>query len=189
MLPMRVFVAIPLPSELKAKLVILQQEFRQISMDATWVREAGFHVTLKFLGEVQPGRMPSIADAILETGQRYRPFSITLRGIGAFPNVSRPRVLWVGLEQGGGVLRGLQKELEENLALRDFPPDERPYNPHLTLARLKHVKQHREFLTCMSGHRDDEIGHFDVNCLELLESQLHSMGARYSVINATALVS
>jgi RNA 2',3'-cyclic 3'-phosphodiesterase len=186
---MRVFVAIPLPSELKAKLVALQQEFGYISMGATWVREAGFHVTLKFLGEVQPGCLQSIVDGMLETVQRYRPFPLTLRGVGAFPNESRPRVLWVGLEQGGGVLRGLQKELEENLASRGFPSDERPYNPHLTLARLKQVKQHREFLTCISRHRDDEIGHFEVTCLELLESQLHPKGARYSLINAAALVS
>jgi 2'-5' RNA ligase len=184
---MRVFVAIPLPTELKAKLVTLQQEFRQISLDATWVREAGFHVTLKFLGEVQSACIQSIAASITETARRYRPFPLTLRGVGVFPNESHPRVLWIGLEDGMGVLGPLQRELEGNLARQGYPYDGRPFNPHLTLARLKQVKHPREFRTCMNRHRDDEIGRFEVNHLELLESQLHPMGARYSLIKAAAL--
>jgi 2'-5' RNA ligase len=184
---MRVFVAIPLPSELKAKLATLQQEFRQSALHATWVREASFHVTLKFLGEIHPERLQAIVTSMRETAQRYRPFDVMLRGVGVFPNELRPRVLWVGLH--GGVLGQLQRELEEHLALQGYPADERPYHPHLTLARVKQVRQHRDFLTCINKYRDTEVGPFTVDCLELLESQLHPTGANYSVINAAALVS
>jgi RNA 2',3'-cyclic 3'-phosphodiesterase len=186
--PMRVFVAISLPTELKVKLVTLQQEFRQTSLDATWVKEAGFHVTLKFLGEIQTARIQSIAASMIETAQQYHPFRVMIKGVSIFPNELHPRVLWVGLEDEGGVLGRLQRGLEESLAQEGFPHEERSYNPHLTLARLKQIKHQTEFRTCMDRYRDAEIGHFEVNSLELLESQLHPLGARYSLIKAVALV-
>jgi 2'-5' RNA ligase len=185
---MRVFVAIPLPSELRSKLLAVQQEFRQIPMDATWVREDGFHVTLKFLGEVQAERLDDIVAAMLETIYRHRPFVVTLREVGVFPNESQPRVLWVGLRDEAGVLGHLQRDLEASLARKGFPYDVRSYNPHLTLARLKNLKYRSEFSRSLHRHRDHEIGHFEVNHLELLESRLHPTGARYSMINAVTLI-
>jgi RNA 2',3'-cyclic 3'-phosphodiesterase len=185
---MRVFVAIPLPSELRSKLLAVQQAFRQIPVDATWVREDGFHLTLKFLGEVQAERLDDIVAAMLETIRRYRPFVVTLREVGVFPNELHPRVLWVGLHDEAGVLGCLQRDLEESLARKGFPYDVRSYNPHLTLARLKNLKYQSEFSRALHRHRDHEIGQFEVNHLELLESRLHPTGARYSMINAVTLM-
>jgi 2'-5' RNA ligase len=184
---MRVFVAIPLPSELRSKLLAVQQEFRQIPLEATWVREDGFHVTLKFLGEVQAERVDDIVAAMLETVRKYRPFVVKLREVGVFPHESQPRVLWVGLRDQAGVLGHLQRNLEESLARKGFPHDVRSYNPHLTLARLKNLKYQSEFSRSLDRQRNHEVGQFEVNHLELLESRLHPTGARYSVINAVTL--
>jgi RNA 2',3'-cyclic 3'-phosphodiesterase len=184
---MRVFIAIPLPAELRAKLSSLQQEFRRLPLEATWVREAGFHVTLKFLGEVEPTQIPPIVACMIDTAHCYPPFELTLIGVGVFPHESRPRVLWVGIQDETGVLAQLQHALEERLTPIGYGAEDRPFTAHLTLARVKYVPRRGEFIACVYRHREVTLGHLQVDHLELLESQLHPGGARYSTIKAAYL--
>ncbi len=183
----RVFIAIPLPADLKAKLANLQQEFRFLPLEAAWVREAGFHITLKFLGEVEPTQIGPIIACMTETAQCCEPFSLTLGGVGVFPHEFNPRVLWVGIQDETGRLCQLQQELEARLTQLGFPPDERAFAPHLTLARLKRVSRRGEFLAQLKAHRQVVLGQLDVHRLELLESQLHPSGARYSTVKMVLL--
>ena len=106
---MRVFIAIPLPVDLKAKLVALQQEFRPLPLEAAWVREAGFHLTLKFLGDVDSTQIRPIVSCMTATVQHCHPFSLSLAGVGVFPHESSPRVLWVGVQDVTGDLRHMQQ--------------------------------------------------------------------------------
>jgi 2'-5' RNA ligase len=182
-----VFVAVPLPIELKTQLAALQGKFRPLSLEAAWVREAGFHLTLKFLGEADASQIGPIASCMTATAQRYHPFSVTLCGVGVFPHESSPRVLWVGIEDETGCLRQLQQTLESELARIGYLPDDRPFAPHLTLARLKRVSSRSEFLAVLTTHRQAVFGQLNVDHLELMESQLHPSGARYSTINAVYL--
>jgi RNA 2',3'-cyclic 3'-phosphodiesterase len=183
----RVFIAVPLPIELKAQLTALQGRFRPLPLEAAWVREAGFHLTLKFLGEVGRSTIGSIASCITATAQRYHSFSVTLCGVGVFPHESSPRVLWVGIEDETGCLRQLQHTLETELAQIGYPPDDRPFAPHLTLARLKRVPHRGELLAALTTHRQAVLGQLRVDHLELMESQLHPSGARYSTVSAVYL--
>jgi 2'-5' RNA ligase len=180
----RVFIAVPLPADLKAQLTAMQQEFRHLPLEAAWVREAGFHLTLKFLGEVDASQMGAIASCMTATAQRYHPFSLTLCDVGVFPDESRPRVLWVGIEDQTGRLRHIQQTLEAELAQIGFLPEDRPFAPHLTLARLKRVSRRGEFLAGLKTHRQDVLGQLNVDRIELIESQLHASGARYSTVKA-----
>lgn len=184
---MRVFIAIPLPADLKLKLSIVQQQFRAIPSEATWVREAGFHITLKFLGEIESARIAPITSCILDAVHRYEPFSLTFRGVGVFPHEYSPRVLWVGVEEKTGRLHLLQREIELRLTEIGLPQEDRAFAPHLTLARLKHVSQRAKFAECLKGHRETIFGYMDVHHVELLESQLHSAGARYSTVKVVPL--
>jgi RNA 2',3'-cyclic 3'-phosphodiesterase len=183
----RVFIAVPLPIELKAQLTALQGEFRPLPLEAAWVREAGFHLTLKFLGEVEASQMGPITSCMTSTAQRYHPFSVTLCRVGVFPHESSPRVLWVGIEDETGCLRQLQHTLETELAQIGYRPDDRPFAPHLTLARLKRVPRRGEFLAALTTHRQAALGQLNVDHLELMESQLHPSGARYSTANTVYL--
>jgi 2'-5' RNA ligase len=183
-LSVRVFIAVPLPVELKAKLVVLQQEFRRLPVEATWVHAAGFHITLKFLGEVDSAQIEPIVSCMTETAQRYHPFSLTLSGIGVFPRESSPRVLWVGIQDATGFLKQMQQMLEAQLARAGYPREERPFAPHLTLARLKHVSRRNEFLTGLNAHSKVVLGHLEVDHIELVKSQLSPSGARYSTVKA-----
>jgi RNA 2',3'-cyclic 3'-phosphodiesterase len=180
----RVFIAVPLPVALKVKLTALQEEFRRLPLDATWVRDAGFHLTLKFLGEVDASHIGSIASCMLATAQRYDSFSLTLCGVGVFPHESNPRVLWVGIEDETGLLTQLQQTLEAELVQIGYPPDDRPFAPHLTLARLKRVFRRGEFLAALKTHHRVVLGQLNIDHIELIESQLHPSGAHYSTVNA-----
>jgi RNA 2',3'-cyclic 3'-phosphodiesterase len=155
-----------------------------LPLEASWVREAGFHLTLKFLGEVDASHIGSIASGMLATAQRYDPFSLTLCGVGVFPHESNPRVLWVGIEDGKGLVTQLQQTLEAELVQIGYPPDDRPFAPHLTLARLKRVTRRGELLSALKTHHRIILGQLDVNHIELIESQLHPSGARYATVHA-----
>lgn len=164
---MRVFIAIPLPVDLTAKLVALQQEFRPLPLVAAWVREAGFHITLKFLGDVDSTQIGAIFSCMTATAQYYQPFVLSLSGVGVFPHASSPRVLWVGVQDVTGTLRHIQQMLEARLAQIGFPSEDRPFAPHLTLARLKRVPHRDEFLAALKAHREAVLGQLDVDHMAL----------------------
>jgi len=178
----RVFIAIPLPVGLKAKLVALQQEFRPLPLEAAWVREAGFHLTLKFLGDVDSTQIKPIVSCMTATVQHCHPFSLSLAGVGVFPHESSPRVLWVGVQDVTGDLRHMQQALDAHLMQVGFASENRPFAPHLTLARLKRILRRGDFLATLKRHRETVLGQLDVDHLELVESQLHPSGARYSIV-------
>lgn len=181
---MRVFIAIPLPVDLKAKLVALQQEFRSAGLEAAWVREAGFHLTLKFLGEVDSTQIASIISCMVATAQHCHPFSLSLAGVGVFPHESNPRVLWVGARDVTRDLQHLQRTLDARLMQVGFPAETRPFTPHLTLARVKRVIRRGELLATVKAHHETVLGQIDVDQMELIESQLNPTGARYSIVYA-----
>lgn len=184
---MRVFIAIPLPPDVKAHLVTVQQEFRPLPVQATWVRESGFHLTLTFLGEVAPKRIEAILSGMRETSREFHPFSLMVSGMGLFPHEARPRVLWVGIQDGTGQLAQLQQALETRLAQSGFPAEGRSFTPHLTVARLRSIPRGEDFIACVRRHREDSFGPIDAHRLELIESQLHPSGARYSTLKAIEL--
>jgi len=186
---MRLFIAIPLPLDLKANLSAVQQEFRRLSLQASWVRESGFHLTLKFLGEVEPQRIEAIVSCMVETSRMWAPFSVTVAGVGLFPPTSQPRILWAGIQDESQHLGQLQPTLDAHLASIGFPPENRLFSPHLTLARLKRIDRWEDFKACVARHAGDVFGRLDVGCLALLESQLHPAGARYSILTAVPLAS
>jgi len=180
----RVFIAVALPADLKAKLAALQQEFRLLPLEATWVREAGFHITLKFLGEVDSSRIGPIVTCMTTAAQHGHPLPLTVSGVGVFPHESSPRVLWVGVQDVTGLLRQVQQTLEAQLTPLGYPPEDRPFAPHLTLARVKRVSRRGEFLAGLKAHREAVLGQLEVDHIELIESQLHPSGARYSLVHA-----
>ncbi|MGH8059901.1 MAG: RNA 2',3'-cyclic phosphodiesterase, partial [Candidatus Entotheonellia bacterium] len=165
----------------------VQQEFRQLSVQASWVRESGFHLTLKFLGEVEPPRIERIVSCMVETSRMWAPFSVTVAGVGLFPQNPQPRILWAGIQDVSQHLGQLQQTMDFQLACIGFPRENRLFRPHLTLARLKRIDRWEEFKACVARHADDTLGRMDVGRLELLESQLHSTGAHYSTLSAVPL--
>jgi RNA 2',3'-cyclic 3'-phosphodiesterase len=183
----RAFIAVQLPVELKAKLSALQRQLRSLPAEIAWVSEAGIHLTLKFLGEVEEAQLGPVVSCLSEVAQRSQPFHLTVSGIGVFPHESAPRVLWVGIEDRTGLLVHLQHALASRLAQVGYRLDGHSYTPHLTLARLKRVSRRDEFQSLLKAHQQLEIGQLNVGEIELMESRLHASGARYSTVKAMPL--
>jgi 2'-5' RNA ligase len=187
----RCFIAIELPDEVKAGLRDIQARLRSGNQaPVKWVDPDGVHLTLKFLGSVDPAKIDPIAAAMKEAARGVSPFSLKVEGLGAFPNLRRVQVVWVGVSGEVDKLANLQQRLEENLAGLGFAPEKRRFTPHLTLARVRDQASlaEREGLgQLIAGTGFEAATGFPVAELSLMRSQLTREGAIYSRLSAAAL--
>lgn len=133
----RTFICIEVPNSLKERIDKLQQTLRQHDAKISWVKPSNIHLTLRFLGDVEALCLPAVGAAVERAALRSRPFEIEVGTTGCFPSVKRPRVFWVGLPAVPDALRDLHALIEKELAHEGFPPDDRRFSPHLTIARVR----------------------------------------------------
>ncbi|RME81264.1 MAG: RNA 2',3'-cyclic phosphodiesterase [Caldilineae bacterium] len=189
----RLFIAINLPADLLAGLQTLQQRLMRQLADAPlrWVRPEGIHLTLKFLGETDAGRVQEIVKALEKDVAASRPFELPVGGLGCFPNIRNPNVLWVGVADEEQRLRKLAAEVDRTLVGLGWPPERRPFSGHLTLARVRKQagrKERRilgEQISALSGA--EKLGVLPVYSVHLMRSQLHRDGAIYTALAEVAL--
>ncbi len=187
---LRLFIAIELPEELKRELAGLQARLRAPGDPVKWVEPAGIHLTLKFLGAVPAGRMPEINTAMSSAGEGVPPFRLALAGLGVFPSLRRVQVVWVGLKGDIETLNRLQQRLESSMAALGFPPENRPFTSHLTLARVREqaTPAERQQLAEIISRTTFEPGSsFEVDSFSLMRSQLTRQGAIYSRVSLVSL--
>lgn len=131
----RIFIAVPIPTDIKLALADWCDERREEFRFQRWVHREDYHITMQFLGDTSPDRVDEIGAAIKRVISGIRPFSIEARGCGTFGRPDQPRVLWAGVD---GEIRSLQ-QLQNNITQENrklgFIPEDRPYRPHITLAR------------------------------------------------------
>jgi len=141
----RLFVAVPLAENVRTVIRELMETVAGAPIDERahgqprWVSVEGLHLTLRFLGATPDDRQHDLAVALAATVQGAAPFRVVLSGGGAFPNPGRPRVLWIGIAEGAAELADLARRLETELKPLGWPPEGRPFAPHLTLARTDGV--------------------------------------------------
>jgi 2'-5' RNA ligase len=138
---MRLFVALELPPEACRAAGEVARELKATGADVKWVRPESLHLTLKFLGEVDPARLPEVKEALRRACAGAPALELGLAGAGAFPGPQRPQVVWLGLEGQTRELGELAGRVEEALAELGFPPEKRAFKPHLTLGRLRRKKR------------------------------------------------
>jgi 2'-5' RNA ligase len=187
----RSFIAIELPGELKQALTELQRKFRSTgSLPVKWVDPGNIHLTLKFLGDIYADNVGKINAALEEAVRSLTPFSIEVKGIGVFPNMNRIQVIWVGLYGETEKLGQLQKRIETSLESLGFPPENRPFTPHLTLARVRDYARPEErqrlgqFISTASFEGKYVI---NVTAVNLMRSELTREGPIYSKLGAATL--
>ncbi len=188
----RSFIAIDLPDGVKDALQEIGERLRRQMPGGSvrWSRVSGIHLTLKFLGNVDEGRLPEITAALTQIGQRHAPFSITVAGVGCFPNTNKPRVVWVGLEEERGDLKALQRDVDKILAPLGFDPEKRAYHPHLTLGRTRrgiHSGDQRRVGEIVASADVGALGRLCVESFRLIQSDLRPNGAVYTPLEIVAL--
>ncbi len=176
----RSFIAIEFPQVLRSKLESLQRELKRQEADVKWVRPEGIHLTLKFLGSISRDEIDRISNVLAGIVPRWSPFSMKIKGLGCFPSVRNPRVLWMGIQEGAGEVLSLQKAIEKASLEKNFPPEDRPFKPHLTLGRIRSPRRREALMASMETNRDIEIGSFFAQEVSLFQSELKPSGAVYT---------
>lgn len=180
---MRLFVAVDPPEEAKAAVEEVAAALRDRVPGARWTRPEGRHLTLAFLGNVDEDLVGAIGDAVAEAAGGAAPFEVRLaRGVGGFPDVRRPRVLWVGVAEGADALGGLAGRVAASLAPLGFEPQEREHHPHLTLARIPRPRP----VGALDDVRVPPLA-FRVGEVVLFRSQPQRGGARYTAMRRVSL--
>lgn len=187
----RSFIAIELPEALKQELSKLQGRLQQPRQSwIKWVDPQSIHLTLKFFGNINMGKIPPITKAMEAAAQGIPPFHLEVSGLGAFPNLKRVQVVWVGMGGETEVLRHLQRNLESHLTPLGFVPEKREFSAHLTLARLRHqaTPPERERLgQLIASTRFKTAPTIKVEAINLMKSQLTREGAIYSIVSSVRL--
>lgn len=149
---------------------------------ASWSRDANLHLTLKFLGEIPQTSVSNFSEAASRAVVGLTPFTICLEQTGVFPKHGRARVLWIGINDVTGRLAELHAHLENEAAQAGFEKDDRPFHPHLTVARLRQPLNARPLA---DAHQRTEFEPAEIAVSELLviRSELSSAGSKYTVIS------
>jgi RNA 2',3'-cyclic 3'-phosphodiesterase len=187
----RSFIAIELPSNIKAKLDELQKELKQSKLkQVKWASPSGIHLTLKFLGNIDAGDTEKITAAIKESCSGYKKFALELSELGVFPNYRRPRVIWLGVSGQIDILLKLQKQIDDKLGLIGFPREKRPFSPHITLGRVRDSitsYEQEQYGGVIQNNKYSERHIVTVASINLMKSQLQPAGAVYSEISSIKL--
>ena len=178
----RMFIAIELPLEVRARLEQHVKNLQKLSPDvrASWARAENLHLTLKFLGEIPMAKVEALSLAAGAAARASNRFDLVVGDCGAFPTQGQPRVLWIGVEDQSGKLARLHQALENECVQAGFAREMRPFHPHLTIARLRQPHGSRKL-----AQLHKQIGFlsefFAVSELVVIRSELSSEGSRYTV--------
>ncbi len=178
----RCFVAIEIPDRIQVILSEVQSEFRPRIKKASLTRLGNFHLTLKFLGDVEKRNITKINSTVEGIVENRKPFRIEIGGIGTFPNLYRPRVLWVGLTQGANETTTLANSINLEFGELGFSNDKR-FHPHLTLARIKESVNMTTDSELFKKFETVAGTLMDVNHLTLVGSELRPSGAVYTPLH------
>lgn len=134
---LRLFLALPLHEAFLPEVTQTVEILRSRIDGVKWTDPRQFHLTVHFFGDTPASRVGVIEQAMGRILSRFVPMNIRLTGLGGFPDLKRPRVIWLGVDEGTGALSELQKAVQEDVERLGLDPEARPFQPHATLGRLK----------------------------------------------------
>ena len=176
----RSFLAIELPETILKEIGQVEEDLRSSHADVRWVSPEKIHLTLKFFGNIDELRIEPIVKSTVGAIQTISPFLLGVKGIGAFPNAKSPRVIWIGLLDEKEVLVSFQRSLETELEKIGFEPENRPFQAHLTLGRVKSSRGREELVRLMEKYGEKAFGDFQVKSVILFRSDLRPTGPIYT---------
>ncbi len=179
---MRAFVAVRIPPDVQDALAQLPRQLDAARPDVKWVGAGQFHVTLKFLDDITPPQQLAVEASLRRLAASEPPFSIRLEGVGAFPSLASPRVLWVGIAEGQEPLRRLAAALEQTSLALQLRQDARPFSAHVTIGRVRSARRLRELADGLRACAWPPPPPWQARSVTLFRSELSTDGSRYTVL-------
>ncbi|MGC9471214.1 MAG: RNA 2',3'-cyclic phosphodiesterase [Bacteroidales bacterium] len=174
---MRTFIGVPLPAGREMRNLLREWAGFFARSSIKWADPAHWHLTLAFLGDTTPAQAENIGKELSARWGNLPAFSIRLRGLGLFGGLNRPRVIWIGVDDEEGMLQRLKVDADETASRYGFEPDERPFRPHLTLARPRLIREKNHLRELMEKYHDHDWGDVVVKEVIFFESRLRPEGA------------
>ena len=187
----RVFVAVGISAEAREQLIDAVEHIRQeIPQGIQWANPDGMHLTLKFLGNIPSARVEPLLECLEPAAAEAKPFPLHLASLGMFPNRRKPRVLWAGVDGDLDALSGLQQASEDAINALGYPPEQRPFRPHITLGRPRRSVSDAQLSrigAAVSGIAPPSPMGWQVEAVDVMQSELHPSGARYTILGSVPL--
>lgn len=184
---LRAFIAIKLPQNIIASIDQVQNNLKSYGLKLRWVRPENIHLTLKFLGDISKSEIEKVSQALFDTADKHPLITLMVKGLGVFPSIKRPRVIWVGISGQTDQLVRLQKDIDTKLKNIGFPKEKRPFKGHLTLARAKENINSKKIFDAIKQFGKFESETFVAKNIILFKSELKSTGAVYSTLRSAPL--
>jgi RNA 2',3'-cyclic 3'-phosphodiesterase len=190
----RVFAAVELPGEVRARMAVAARDLLAGVSAAKPVAEENLHVTVRFVGEVADAAVATLLDAVREAGATVPRTTAEARGFGAFPSSRRPRVVWAGIDDPRGALAAVEAAISDRLAVLGHAREDRPYSAHVTVARINVGARVRETKVgarnvgalrdrIAAAERDPPVfGAVPVTSVTVFRSELGRDGSRYTAL-------
>jgi RNA 2',3'-cyclic 3'-phosphodiesterase len=177
----RSFVSIDLEDEkILSQVESIMSSLSSLGGDLKPVERENIHLTLKFLGNVSASKLEEARSALAKV--TFPPFSLEIKGAGAFPNLKRMNVVWVGVGEGWSQVELIFEQTEKILHQLGFSRETRPFSPHITVARVKSGRKRDEIAAFLGHLTDESFGTFNVESVRLKQSVLSSSGPKYSTL-------
>ena len=183
----RTFIAVEIPDKIISSIAKVQEDIKTFGFKIRWVRPERIHLTLKFLGDIEAADTENVGRAVCEAATGVTPLSLQAKGLGVFPGIRRPRVVWAGITGQLETLRWLQETLDENLAGIGFPREKRPFKGHLTLGRIQKKIDPKTLIEALDKFGNFETEAFTADRVVLFKSELKASGAVYTKLMSTPL--
>lgn len=181
MMKIRTFLAVELDEPAREALREFQSALMASGLEARWVKPENIHLTIRFLGEIIPADIEKISASVRAVAEKVKPFRVTIRGAGAFPSLQRPRVVWAGLEDPSAALE-LEKLITAALRQIGFPPEDKEFHPHFTLARTRGGNRTAALEQFLRGGCSRPIADLFVDHVALIKSDLKPTGPTYTTL-------
>ena len=184
---MRIFIAVQLSNDVRAKLKEALERLRETGADMRCVKPENAHLTLRFLGKVTGSDAEKIKKAMEKALHGICVFKVSFGGAGAFPGTGAPRVVWTSIRKGEKELCRIRNLLEKTLSQAGIEKEDREYHPHLTLARVKSHRAGDKLASWIESNNDLDLGSMEVSRVTLMESTLTRDGPEYRPLAIVSL--
>ena len=184
---LRAFVALKLPDNLISSIKRIQNDLKLYRFSVRWIRPEKMHLTLKFLGEITESDINDIGVAMNDCAVSYAPLSLSAKGIGIFPGIARPRIIWAGISGEASRLSDLLNDLENRFEEIHFKKEGRPFKGHLTLGRFREKADRGKLIDALKKFQSFESEIFVAGELYLYKSDLRPEGPVYTELLSVSL--